>query len=86
MCLTIDSFPSSYDNSQLCSCSSDKTVILWDVATGQVTRKLRGHAGVRENNTTIFSCVTEREMELVLEKEGRGKEAGRRGQVGQNKI
>uniref|UniRef100_A0A671UFL6 WD repeat domain-containing protein 83 n=1 Tax=Sparus aurata TaxID=8175 RepID=A0A671UFL6_SPAAU len=36
---------SSYDNSQLCSCSSDKTVILWDVATGQVTRKLRGHAG-----------------------------------------
>uniref|UniRef100_A0A8K9XNS5 WD repeat domain-containing protein 83 n=1 Tax=Oncorhynchus mykiss TaxID=8022 RepID=A0A8K9XNS5_ONCMY len=46
----------SYDNSQLCSCSSDKTVILWDVATGQVTRKLRGHAGVRENNTTIFSC------------------------------
>ncbi|CAB1344444.1 unnamed protein product [Coregonus sp. 'balchen'] len=35
----------SYDNSQLCSCSSDKTVILWDVATGQVTRKLRGHAG-----------------------------------------
>ncbi|KAG7251534.1 hypothetical protein CRUP_030151 [Coryphaenoides rupestris] len=35
----------SYDNSQLCSCSSDKTVILWDVATGQVARKLRGHAG-----------------------------------------
>ncbi len=40
-------FRSSYDNSQLCSCSSDKTVILWDVASGQVTRKLRGHAGVR---------------------------------------
>lgn len=39
-------FHSSYDNSQICSCSSDKTVILWDVATGQVTRKLRGHAGV----------------------------------------
>lgn len=38
---------SSYDNSQLCSCSADKTVVLWDVATGQVTRKLRGHAGVR---------------------------------------
>lgn len=41
------SLHSSYDNSQLCSCSADKTVILWDVATGQVTRKLRGHAGVR---------------------------------------
>lgn len=44
-------FRSSYDNSQLCSCSSDKTVILWDVASGQVTRKLRGHAGVSETVT-----------------------------------
>lgn len=35
----------SFDNSQICSCSSDKTVILWDVASGQVTRKLRGHVG-----------------------------------------
>lgn len=42
----IGCFNSSFDNSQICSCSSDKTVILWDVATGQVTRKLRGHAGV----------------------------------------
>lgn len=42
---------SSYDNSKLCSCSADKTVILWDVATGQVTRKLRGHAGVRAGFT-----------------------------------
>lgn len=37
----------SFDNSQLCSCGSDKTVVLWDVATGQVIRKFRGHAGVR---------------------------------------
>ncbi|NXK15776.1 WDR83 protein, partial [Herpetotheres cachinnans] len=35
----------SFDNSQLCSCGADKTVVLWDVATGQVVRKYRGHAG-----------------------------------------
>lgn len=40
-------FNSSYDSSQICSCSSDKTVILWDVGTGNVARKFRGHAGVR---------------------------------------
>lgn len=39
--------PSSFDNSQLCSCGADKTVALWDVATGQVVRNYRGHAGVR---------------------------------------
>lgn len=38
---------SSFDNSHLCSCGADKTVALWDVATGQVLRKYRGHAGVR---------------------------------------
>lgn len=46
-------FNSSYDSSQVCSCSSDKTVILWDVGSGNVTRKLRGHAGVR---TFYFIC------------------------------
>lgn len=46
--------PSSYDNSHICSCSSDKSVILWDVATGQITRKLRGHAGV---SGVIFVCL-----------------------------
>ncbi|KAF3852834.1 hypothetical protein F7725_006189 [Dissostichus mawsoni] len=51
----------SFDNSQLCSCSSDKSLILWDVATGQVTRKLRGHAGkvncvqFNEEASVIFS-------------------------------
>ena len=35
----------SCDSSQLCSCSLDKTVFLWDVATGKITNKYRGHAG-----------------------------------------
>lgn len=54
----IGCFNSSYDNSQICSCSSDKTVILWDVATGQVARKLRGHAGVSTTNSVWYflSC------------------------------
>ena len=36
----------SCDSSQLCSCSLDKTVFVWDVATGKITNKYRGHAGV----------------------------------------
>ena len=37
---------SSSDNSQLCSCSMDKTVMVFDVATGKSLRKYRGHAGM----------------------------------------
>lgn len=37
---------SSFDNSSLCSGGGDKAVVLWDVASGQVVRKFRGHAGV----------------------------------------
>lgn len=39
--------PRSFDNSQICSGGADKAVALWDVTTGQVVRKYRGHAGVR---------------------------------------
>lgn len=35
----------SCDSSQIISCSGDKSVILWDVSTGQSLRRLRGHAG-----------------------------------------
>ena len=31
--------------SHIVSCGMDKTVILWDVATGQAVRKYRGHLG-----------------------------------------
>lgn len=34
----------SCDSSQIVSCSSDKSVIVWDVSTGQPLRRLRGHA------------------------------------------
>lgn len=49
-------FNSSYDSSQVCSCSSDKTVILWDVGSGNVTRKFRGHAGVRTSYFNFVIC------------------------------
>lgn len=35
---------SAVDNSRFVSCGSDKTLIYWDVATGQPIRKLRGHS------------------------------------------
>lgn len=35
----------SCDSSQIVSCGLDKSVILWDVATGTPVRRLRGHAG-----------------------------------------
>ncbi len=35
---------STTDNSRLASCSSDKTILVWDIATGRVITKYRGHA------------------------------------------
>lgn len=34
----------SCDSSQILSCSTDKSVITWDVSTGQPLRRFRGHA------------------------------------------
>lgn len=31
------------DNSKLCSCGGDRQVYYWDVASGRVIRKFRGH-------------------------------------------
>lgn len=31
------------DNSKLCSCGGDRQVFYWDVASGRVIRKFRGH-------------------------------------------
>lgn len=51
----------SIDNGHLCSCGGDKTVVLWDVASGKMMRKYRGHAGrvncvcFNEESTIIFS-------------------------------
>lgn len=33
------------DNSKLCSCGGDRQIFYWDVATGKVIRKFRGHEG-----------------------------------------
>ncbi|MFS7957865.1 putative transcription factor WD40-like family [Helianthus anomalus] len=31
------------DNSKICSCGGDRQVFYWDVSTGRVIRKFRGH-------------------------------------------
>lgn len=31
------------DNSKLCSCGGDRQIFYWDVASGRVIRKFRGH-------------------------------------------
>ena len=36
----------AYENDKIASCGADKTVVLWDVATGKCIRKFRGHLGV----------------------------------------
>ncbi|KRY16595.1 WD repeat domain-containing protein 83 [Trichinella patagoniensis] len=36
---------SSHDNAQIASSGSDKQVLLWDVGSGRIVRKFRGHAG-----------------------------------------
>lgn len=46
--------PSSFDNSNLCSGGGDKAVVLWDVASGQVVRKFRGHAGVSTSRKSLI--------------------------------
>jgi len=46
----------SCDSSQLCSCSLDKTVFLWDVASGKITNKYRGHAGLSERVSSFLTA------------------------------
>lgn len=51
----------SCDSSHIVSCSSDKSVILWDVSTGQPIRRIRGHAATvtcvkfNEESTVVIS-------------------------------
>ena len=38
----------SDDSARIASCSADRTVVLWEVSTGQIIRKFRGHISVSE--------------------------------------
>ena len=38
-------FPRSHDNAKFASSGGDRSVFLWDVATGVTTRRLAGHMG-----------------------------------------
>lgn len=45
-CLMFLSWPTYHycrDNSKICSCGGDRQVFYWDVSTGRVIRKFRGH-------------------------------------------
>lgn len=44
----------SCDSSQIVSCGLDKSVILWDVASGTPIRRLRGHVGPVNTVRYIF--------------------------------
>lgn len=36
---------STHDNAKFASCGGDKTVFVWDVASGTIVRRLQGHFG-----------------------------------------
>lgn len=47
------------DNSKLCSCGGDRQIFYWDVATGRVIRKFRGHdSEVSESSFSSYGCLT----------------------------
>jgi WD40 repeat protein len=47
----------SYDNSQIASCGGDRQPFLWDVTTGRVIRKFKGHDHVSFFYLTQFSIL-----------------------------
>ncbi|VDO95944.1 unnamed protein product [Soboliphyme baturini] len=52
----------SSDSAKIASCGKDKNVIVWDVESGKVLQKFRGHAGVinsvdlNENSNVVISA------------------------------
>jgi len=63
----------SMDNSRFASCGGDRSPFLWDVSTGRVIRKFRGHEStvncvrfnkVQEENTTLVSASYDRSVRI----------------------
>lgn len=45
------------DNSKLCSCGGDRQIFYWDVTSGRVIRKFRGHDSEVSSQLTTFSLL-----------------------------
>lgn len=55
------------DNSKLISCGGDRQIFYWDVSTGRVIRKFRGHDGEVCCRFVMFFGFTMRLEVLVFE-------------------
>lgn len=51
----VSDFSTCRDNSKLCSCGGDRQIFYWDVATGKVIRKFRGHDSEVGTNNRVNS-------------------------------
>lgn len=45
------------DNAKFCSCGGDRQVYYWDVSTGRVIRKFRGHDGEVNVSTGLHMYI-----------------------------
>jgi mitogen-activated protein kinase organizer 1 len=50
---------SAHDNAKFASCGGDKTVFVWDVASGQIIRRLQGHFG------KVFSVAFNQDAQIL---------------------
>ncbi len=55
------------DNKTFASCGGDRQVFVWDVASGQCTRKLRGHDGVVNAVRPLAHALMTPLMELSIQ-------------------
>ncbi|KRY28991.1 WD repeat domain-containing protein 83 [Trichinella spiralis] len=57
---------SSHDNAQIASSGSDKQVLLWDVGSGRIVRKFRGHAERRISEGSVNAVAFNNESSVLM--------------------